>query len=193
MGSGYCPVQWVPFPFLLPFRLWLQAYGGGNLHGKEIPISQEQFSTQGDSWGSCESLELTLTAAGGWVHWPVKAWESTKIICCNVGRAGCWMEDRVGSKRAEGQGESGQRKIHGVKVYKSCRSTQSFLERLRYLSETLGIEWKWEVVGEEVWQVDRGQIMKGPVCHDTKLRIKVLLKRNGFSFHPHLCLFCEHF
>lgn len=85
-------MQWVPFPFLLPFRLWLQAYRGGNLHGKEVSISQEQFSNQRDSWDSYESLEPTLTAAGGWAHWPVKAWESTKIICCSVCRAGCWVE-----------------------------------------------------------------------------------------------------
>lgn len=65
-------------------------------------------------------------------------------------------------------GGSSQRKFHGVKVCKSCRSMQSFLETLTYLSETLGIEWKWGVVGEEVWRVGRGQIMKGPVCHNKK-------------------------
>lgn len=72
LGSGHsCRVDWFPFPFLL--QALAAGLRGCNLLGKEAPVGQEQFSTPGDSWGSCESLEPTFIAAWGgrWsVHRP---------------------------------------------------------------------------------------------------------------------------
>lgn len=82
----------------------LRLVEGGNFPGQEAPVSQGQFSTQGDSWGSHGSLEPTLRAAGAWVHHPGKvAWEATKNIRCSMCHAGCLVEGGVGSRR-EGRG-----------------------------------------------------------------------------------------
>lgn len=139
-GFGHsCRVEWFP-PSLSCSRLWPPAYGSHNLLGKEAPVSQDQFSPQGGHLGKLGVLGANTHSSWGWVHGPEERHGRAKpaFICCSVCRAGCWVEDRVRSRR-EG---SGQRKIQGVSVCKSCRSTQCFLETLRSLNKTLGIEWK---------------------------------------------------
>ena len=111
-GGVDTPAPWNGSPwvkgtglFYSPFRLWLLTYGGGDLPGKEAPVSQGQFSTPKDSWGGCEALDPSLSEAGGWVQqpggatWAGGAGAGSNGICSDVCHAGCLMEDGVGSRR----------------------------------------------------------------------------------------------
>lgn len=109
----------VPLPFPAPGFGCLLADRSGNHLGKEVPVSQEWF-TQGDSWGSSESLKPALITAEGWVHWPVKPpWRVAAAFAAMCARLDVGWRS-VGSGR-EGRGQRSKGSTC-AKVVESCSS-----------------------------------------------------------------------
>lgn len=74
-------------------------YGGGNLHGKEVPSAKSNSLYEGTAGVAAIPLNQH-SAAGGWVHRPGRAtWEGVNSIGCNRCHAGCLVEDGIGSRR----------------------------------------------------------------------------------------------